>query len=266
MTLTLSSGPLAARPPGTVNYRIEGPDHALLFQEFPRRVRALLAGETVADTVRGMLLHETGYLPVLYFPEGDLRSDLLESSDHTTWCPFKGEATYRSVRVGERVAPHAVWAYAKPLDGATWLGGYAAISWDAMDAWLDEDEEVEGHLRDPYHRVDVRGSSRHVRVLSGGEVLADTTESKLLSETGLPNRWYLPAGDVRRDLLQRSETVTICPYKGRATYWSLWLGDRRIDDVAFSYEQPLENALKAGGHLCFVHPEVTVEVDGEIAQ
>lgn len=266
MTLTLSNGPLSPDPPGTVNYRVEGPDHALLFQEFPRRVRAVFAGQTVADTLRGMLLHETRYLPQLYIPEEDIRADVLEPSDHTTWCPFKGEATYRSIRVGERVAPNAVWAYAKPLDGALWLAGYASISWAAMDSWLDEDEEVEGHLRDPYHRVDVRDSSRRVRVLAGGEVLADTTEPKLLSETGLPNRWYLPAGDVRRDLLQRSETVTICPYKGRASYWSLWLGDRRVDDVAFSYEQPLEIALKAGGHLCFVHPEVTVEVDGEVVQ
>lgn len=264
MTLTLSNGPLAQHPPQTVNYRIDGPEHALLFHEFPRRVRAVFAEQTVADTTRGMLLHETRYLPQLYIPEEDVRSDLLEPSEHVTWCPFKGHATYRSVRVGERTAPNAVWAYEEPLAGAEWLGGYAAIYWSSMDAWLDEDEHVEGHLRDPYHRVDVRETSRHVRVLADGELLAETAHPKLLSETGLPNRWYIPAGDVRRDALQRSQKVTVCPYKGRASYWSLWLGDRRIDDVAFSYEQPLENALKAGGHFCFTHPEITVEVDGRV--
>lgn len=263
MTLTLSNGPLAQDAPQTVNYRIEGPEHALLFHEFPRRVRAIFAGETVADTVRGMLLHETRYLPQLYIPEEDIRSDLLEHSDPVTWCPYKGHATYRSVRVGERVAADAVWAYAEPLDEARWLGSYAAIAWGSMDAWLDEDEQVEGHLRDPYHRVDVRESSRRVRVLADGEILADTAQPKLLSETGLPNRWYVPAGGVRSDLLERSDTVTVCPYKGRASYWSLRGGQRPLDDVAFSYEQPLENAFKAGGHLCFVHSGITVEVDGE---
>ncbi len=264
MTLTISNGPLAAHPPGTVNYHIDGPDHVLLFQEFPRRVRAGFGGETVADTAAGMLLHETNYLPKLYFPDADVRSDLLEPSDTVTWCPFKGEATYRSVRVGDRVAGDAVWAYPDPLEGARWLAGYASIDWSSMDAWFDEDEEVEGHLRDPYHRVDVRRSSRHVRVLAGDEVIAESTRPKLLSETGLPNRWYLPGGDVRGGVLEPSDTVTVCPYKGTASYWSLLLGERRIDDAAWSYEQPLENALAAGGHVCFVHPEVTVEVDGRV--
>ena len=87
----------------------------------------------------------------------------------------------------------------------------------------DEDERVEGRLRDPYHRVDVRRSSRHVRVLLGGEVLADGTRPLLLSETGLPNRFYSPAADVRQDLLEPSDTHTVCQYKGTASYWSVRL-------------------------------------------
>lgn len=266
MTLTLSHGPLSGRPPEAVNYRIEGPAHRLLFDDFPRRVRAVLAGETIADTDRGKLLHETGLLPVLYFPEEDLRSDLLEPSDHSTHCPFKGDASYRSIRVGDRVAENAVWYYPEPLEGATWLRGYAAIYWNLMDAWLDEDEEVEGHLRDPYHRVDVRDSNRVVRVLAGSEVIAETSRPKLLSETGLPNRFYIPPEDVRRDLLQPSDTRTICPYKGRASYWSLRTSDRKFDDVAWSYEKPLDNAAKVLGHLCFAHPEISVTVDGHRPQ
>lgn len=266
MTLTLSSGPLSGRSPETVNYRIDGPAHRLLFDDFPRRVRAVLGGVTVADTVRGKLLHETGLLPVLYFPERDVRTDLLVPSEHTMHCPFKGDASYRSVRVGDRVADDAVWSYPDPREGAEWLRGYAAIYWSAMDAWLDEDEEVAGHLRDPYHRVDVRRSDRLVRVTAGSVVVAETRRPMLLSETGLPNRFYLPAEDVRRDLLLRSETRTVCPYKGFATYWSLDVGDRRIDDVAWSYEQPLENADKVPGLLCFAHPEVTLTVDGQRAE
>lgn len=81
MTLTLSHGPLSGSPPDTVNYRLDGPEHRLLFEHFPRRVRAVLGDETVFDTTYGSLLHETGHLPVLNVPEQDLRSELLEESD-----------------------------------------------------------------------------------------------------------------------------------------------------------------------------------------
>ncbi|MCT2591444.1 DUF427 domain-containing protein [Streptomyces sp. N2-109] len=263
MTLTLSHGPLSGAPPQSVNYDIEGPAHRLFFQQFPRRVRAVIGGETVVDTRDGKLLHETGLLPQLYIPLADVRSDVLEASDHTTHCPFKGQASYWSVRVGDQRAENGVWAYPEALDGAAWLRGHLALYWQAADAWFDEDEEVHGHLRDPYHRVDVRQSSRHVRVLLDGRPVAETDRPMLLSETGLPNRYYIPPEDVRRDLLTESPTRTVCPYKGTTTYWAFADGDRRVDDVAWSYPEPLEEATKAGGHLCFLHESVTTEVDGE---
>ncbi len=97
MSLTFSSGPLSGHPPETVNYRIDGPAHKLLMQEFPRRVRATFGGETVFDTTRAMLLHETGLLPQVYVPQDDIRADLLRPTDHHTYCPFKGTASYWSV-------------------------------------------------------------------------------------------------------------------------------------------------------------------------
>ncbi|MEC4017882.1 DUF427 domain-containing protein [Streptomyces sp. H27-D2] len=272
MTLTLSHGPLSGRPPQTVNYELRGPAHKLFFQDFPRRVRARFAGETVLDTRDGMLLHETGLLPQLYVPDADLTAELLRPTEHDTHCPFKGTAAYWSVSpaggAGEsqqeggaaRVAENAVWAYPEPLAEASWLRGYKAVYWGSMDQWLDEDEEVLGHLRDPYHRVDVRRSSRHVRILAGEQVIADSTRPMLLSETGLPNRYYLPRGDVRTDLLEHSDTSTVCPYKGTAEYWSLPLDGRRLDDVAWSYAEPLDETLKAAGYLCFLHDELSIEV------
>ncbi|HET7326844.1 MAG TPA: DUF427 domain-containing protein [Nocardioidaceae bacterium] len=262
MALTLDHGPLSTTPPREVNYSLDGPDHLLLFETFPRRVRAVFAGETIADTTDGKLLHESGHLPVLYIPDADLREDLLVPSGHTTYCPFKGDAAYWSPTVGDTVADNAVWAYPEPRGEASWLRGHKAFSWDAMEAWYDEDERVEGHLRDPYHRVDVRRTSRHVRVLHGDDVLAETDRAVLLSETGLPNMFYLPPEDVRADRLVRSVTSTVCPYKGTASYWSLAAGDGgvRVADVAWCYPDPLENALKARGYLCFAHPDVRVEV------
>lgn len=255
MSLTLAPGPLAGSPGDDVNYSIDGPKHRLLMHEFPRRVHARFGGEVVLDTERGRLLHETGLLPALYVPEDDVRTDLLERTDHSTHCPFKGDAAYWTIRVGDRVAENAVWGYPEPLPESSWLHGYMAFYWAPMDAWYDEDERVHGHLRDPFHRVDARASSRHVRVLLDGELIAETEHPKVLSETGLPNRIYIPAVDVRRELLTRSEKRTVCPYKGEATYWSL----DGAEDAAWSYEDPLENALKVAGHFSFDHRALTVE-------
>ncbi|MDN5757285.1 MAG: DUF427 domain-containing protein [Tomitella sp.] len=262
MTLTMSHGPLSGSPePG--NYRIVGPAHRLLFDGFPRRVRAVFAGETVLDTTHGALLHETGLLPQLYVPEADVRTDLLSPSAHRTHCPFKGDATYRSLAAGGRMSDNAVWAYEDPHDDATWLRGYRAFYWSAVDAWFDEDEEVTGHLRDPYHRVDVRRTRRLVRIVAGDEVIAETDHAQLLSETGLPNRYYLPIEAVSSGVLEDSGTTTVCPYKGTATYSSARVGGRTIEDAGWAYRDPFDQVRQVAGHICFAHDELIVEVDGE---
>lgn len=264
MTLTLSHGPLSGHPPQTTNYTIDGPQHRLLFDVFPRRVRALLGGETVLDTRRGMLLHETGILPQLYVPSEDVRGDLLRRTTLSTHCPFKGDASYWTITAGERTEKDVVWGYEDPKPESAWLRGHLAFYWDRLDAWFDEDEEVEGHLRDPYHRVDVRASTQHVRVLVGDEVVAETRRPKLLSETGLPNRYYIDPEDVRAGVWEPSATHSVCPYKGTASYRTLQIGDRRIADAAWLYPEPYEDAAKIRGHLSFLGEGVTVEVDGEI--
>jgi uncharacterized protein (DUF427 family) len=209
-------------------------------------------------------VHESAILPQLYVPTDDVRAELLTATGHRTHCPFKGDASYWTVKAGDREAENAVWAYPDPFEPARWLSGYQAFEFNAMDAWFDEDEEIEGHLRDPYHRVDVRDSSRHVRVLAGGEVVAESDRPRILSETGIPNRYYLPPDDVRRDLLEPSATHTVCPYKGRASYHSLRLNGRRLDDAAWLYPEPLENSFKVARYLCFAGDDVDVEVDGKI--
>ena len=252
MALTIGGGPLAARPPETVNYQIDGPGHRLFWHDFPRRVRALFGGQVVLDSRNAKLLHESNLLPQLYVPAGDVRDDLLEPSSHTTHCPFKGDARYHSVRVGDRVAENAVWSYPEPTSDSSWLAGHMAVYWKSMDAWFDEDDEVFGHIRDPYHRVDIRKTSQLVRVVAGDVVVAESRRAKLLSETGLPNRYYLPQADVRTDLIEPSATHTVCPYKGQASYRALRLGDVVIADAAWLYPEPLDGARPIADHLCFV--------------
>jgi uncharacterized protein (DUF427 family) len=263
MTLTRLPGPLAGTDGQLTNYRIDGPKHRLLMHPFPRRVRAEFAGETVLDTRGGVLVHETGLSPQLYVPEADLRTDLLKATDLHTHCPFKGDASYRSIHVGDRVAENAVWHYPEPIGSASWLVGYAALYWDRVDRWLDEDDEAVGHLPDPFHRVDVRANSQHVRVLAGDTVVAESDRALLLSETGLPNRYYLPEADIRTNLLTATDTRTVCPYKGWASYWTLNAGGRELADVAWGYQEPLPESARIKGYRSFLHAELTTEVDGQ---
>ena len=252
MSLTLPGAPLASEPPVTTNYAIEGPRHRLLLHPFPRRVRARFAGEVVLDSTRGALLHESNILPRFYVPLEDVRADLLERTDHATHCPFKGDASYWSVRVGDRVAENAVWTYEDPIADAAWLRGLVSIYPERMDSWHDEDEEVT-HLRDPYHRVDARRSSRRIEVRADGELVARSDRPVVVAETGLPLRFYLPREDVLADL-RPSDTTATCPYKGAASYWSLGA----IEDVAWSYKDPLESMLTARGHVSFDAGKVEV--------
>lgn len=266
MSLTMGTGPFAGQPGGSFNFALDdAPQHRIFLQDYPRRLRAVIGGRVVLDSLRGRLLHETGHMAVPYVPIDDLDADVLEPSDTTTHCPFKGDASYRSIRVGDRLVEDAVWTYEEPLEPAGWLRGLAALYWGKADEWWVEDERVFGHLRDPYHRVDVFESSRPARVRAGGRVIAETPRPKLLYETSLPVRVYVPRADVAPDVLAASEKRTVCPYKGEASYWSIAVDGERVNDAAWSYETPLPEALKVQGHLSFMGDGVEVELDGEQA-
>ena len=267
MTLTIGTGPFGDQGEKAFNFEVEAPrNHVLYFEDSPRRVRVMLGGETVADSRRVKLMHETRHLPVYYFPEEDVRMDLLEVTDHTTTCPFKGEASYWSVRVGENVAENAVWSYQEPMESAPPIAGYLAFYWRKMDRWYEEDEEVFVHPRDPYHRVDVLESSRHVKVSVNGEVVAETNRPVILFETGLPPRYYIPPDDVREDVLVQSDRHTQCPYKGIASYHSVEAGGETVKDLVWHYPEPIAAAEKIRGNLSFFNEKVDLEVDGELQE
>jgi uncharacterized protein (DUF427 family) len=263
MSLTRGSAPFSRRRTGAFNFHVEAPQHVLYLEPSPRWVRVEFGGEIVADSCEVRLLHETGLLPVYYFPIGDLRDDLLEPTSHRTHCPFKGDASYWSVRVGEHVATNAVWSYPAPLEGAPPLAGLAAFYWDRMDAWYEEDERVLVHPRDPYTRVDAVASSRRVVLTVDGTVVADSSRPVAVFETSLPARWYLPREDVRTDLLVPSASTTRCPYKGLATYHHLRLPDgTTYEDLVWCYEEPDPAVGAIAGMLCFYDERIRLSLDG----
>jgi uncharacterized protein (DUF427 family) len=139
------------------------------------------------------------------------------------------------------------------------FGEHVIFDFAAFDEWLEEAEPIVGRPRDPFSRIDIRRSDSRVRVEVDGVVLADSAAPRLLFETGITPRYYLPREEARMDLLTPSDTRTTCAYKGHATYWSV--GGHR--DLAWSYDEPLSDAREVAGYIAFLTERVDVVLDGE---
>jgi len=240
-------------------------DHWIVVEPTPRWLRVMFGGETIADSKRAVLFRESGLLPIYYFPREDVRTDLLMPSSYTSRDPYKGEAGHWTIKVADAVAEHAAWSYVTPLPEWPDSPRYLAFYWNQMNAWYEEDDEVFVHPRDPYKRVDVMRSSRHVRVVVAGQTVAESRQARLLFETGLPTRYYIPREDVRLDLLEPSGTHTRCPYKGLASYWHVQIGDLRGKDLVWSYPEPIPECPKIRELMCFFNERVeAIYVDGEL--
>jgi uncharacterized protein (DUF427 family) len=229
-----------------------------------KRIRAYLGGELVADTTRALLVWESPAYPTYYLPAGDVREELLEREDGSSHSPSRGDAAVFAVRAGGKLAAGAALRYAdSPIED---LRGLIRLDWGAMDAWFEEDEEVYTHARDPHKRVDILQSSRHVRVVLEGETLAESPAPRLLFETSLPTRYYLPRTHVRMDLLELSDLVTHCAYKGAAQSFDVRLDGRTIERVAWSYPTPLREGERIAGLIAFYNERVDLHVDGVLQQ
>jgi uncharacterized protein (DUF427 family) len=229
----------------------------------PRRVRAYLDNQMLADSQQVLLVYETKRPPVYWFPVADVRMDLLALKEPAAGTP-SGTEHYRSST--GRVEDNVAWSYAEPQAELAPLEGHIAFYWNAIDHWYEEDEEVFVHPRDPYSRVDTVHSSRHVRVEVGGQVIAETERPVVLYETGLPTRYYIPKLDVRMDLLESTHTITHCPYKGDAVYWSLKVGAKTYPDFVWSYPHPIPEIPKVENLLCFYNEKVDLYVDGVLQE
>lgn len=227
-----------------------------------RQVRVMLGGEIVADTTNPLLVWEVPYYPTYYFPESDVRTDLLVETGETRRSPSRGEATQYAVKVNG--SEGAAYSFKDPKIDE--IGGHYAFVWKTMDHWFEEDEEVFVHTRDPYTRIDILPSSRRVRVEIDGVTVADTTNASFLYETGLPTRQYMPKTDVRMDLMTPTETTTACPYKGTARYWSATVNDETYDDILWGYDTPLPESNRLVGLVCFYNEKVDVYIDEELEE
>ncbi|WP_305788949.1 DUF427 domain-containing protein [Symbioplanes lichenis] len=220
----------------------------------PRRVRALLGGQTVVDTTHAVYLWEVPYFPAYYVPLADITEGTLVDED-TEEKTDQGTARRFALRAGGLEKPGAALVYPDEK---------VRFRWDALDHWYEEDEEIFGHPRNPYSRVDALRSTRHIRVEKHGVLLAESHAPVILYETTLPPRYYLDRTALNAEVLERTDTVTLCPYKGRTSdYWTVRTPAGSYPDLAWSYAYPAPAVAAIAGLVAFFNEEVDITLDGE---
>ena len=259
MGLSWQQGPLGGRPVGRFLVEQPLPDRMLFAEPARRRMRVQFEGEWIADSEDVVLLHEPGHYPVAYFPRADVKDGVLSEPQRTTQHKDLGETAWFSVTVGDRIAERAAWQHVGLPGYAGELGDRVAFAWRAMDAFYEEDERIVGHAADPYHRNDIRSTSRHLVVRDGDRVVADTHRPVVLYESGFAPRWYVPREDVDESALTSVEGQTFCPYKGLASYYDI--GERK--GAAWSYLEAWPEVQRVRGYVSFEADKIEVYLDGE---
>jgi uncharacterized protein (DUF427 family) len=258
MGLSWQQGPLGGAPIGHFLTPEPLPERLLYAEPLRRRMRVKFAGEWIADSERVILLHEPGHYPVAFFPREDVLPDVLVREERVTQHKDFGETSWFTVAVGDRQSARSAWQYSDLPDHATDLRGHVAFAWRAMDGFYEEDERIVGHAADPYHRNDIRQSSRHLIVKDGDRVVADTTRPVVLYESGFAPRWYVPRADIDPTALTPVDGQTFCPYKGLASYYDI--GEQH--GAAWYYPEAWPEVARVRDLVSFEPDKVDVYLDG----
>ena len=261
MGLSWQQGPLGRDRGG--QFLVPGLPQRMLYAEpLRRRMRAVLGGRTVVESDDAVLLFEPGRYPIAYFPIGDFAPGALRPTDHTSNHPDLGETVWFEVVGDTRQAKRGAWQHVTLLDHAAILRDKVALAWRGMDAFYEEGDRILGHAADPYHRIDIRHTSRHLVVRAGDRVVADSTSPLVLYESGFAPRWYVPRDDVVAEALTPAGLQTFCPYKGIASYYDI----DGVEHAAWSYRVPFDDMAAIGDLVSFEPDRVEVTLDGERLQ
>jgi uncharacterized protein (DUF427 family) len=258
MGLSWQQGPLGTSPVGRFLTPEPIPERLLFAEPLRRRMRVRLGDEWIADSENVVLLHEPGHYPVAFFPLADVRADVLAADGRITQHRDLGATAWFTVAAGGASASRAAWSYTDLPRHAGVLRDRVAFAWRAMDGFYEEDERIVGHAADPYHRIDIRQTSRHLLVTDGDRVVAETTRPVVLYESGFAPRWYVPREDVDPAALDRTDAQTFCPYKGVADYYDV--GERA--GAAWSYPAAWPEVERISDYVSFEPDRIDVRLDG----
>ncbi|WP_431231451.1 DUF427 domain-containing protein [Mycolicibacterium psychrotolerans] len=223
-----------------------------------RRMRVRFGDLWIADSEDVMLLHEPGRYPVAYFPRDAVESAALKVEEYSTEHSDLGLTRWFAVTVRDRTTRRAAWCHTALPEHARVLDGHIAFAWRAMDAFYEEEDRIVGHAADPYHRIDIRSTSRHLVVRDGNRVVADTWRPAVLYESGFAPRWYVPRADIDESTLIPADGQTFCPYKGLASYYTVAQRSR----AAWSYIDAWPEVGAVRNMVSFEPEKIDVDIDG----
>ena len=255
-TINLATWPKGPKGKSTMSIKDDNVKQLVRIEPSHRWVRAQVGDEFVVDCKRPLLVWEHEKYPTYFFPQDDVHRDWLVETAQTS------SRTFWDLTVNGQQVERAAYQYRHHPE----LDGYLTFQWHKMDHWFEEEEEVFVHARDPYKRIDVMPSSRHVQVVIEGVTMAETKRPFLLFETSLPTRYYIPAADVNMAYLTLTDSYTRCPYKGIASYWQVAVDDQVYQDLVWSYPEPIPECPKIKELLCFFNEKVDLYVDGELQE
>jgi uncharacterized protein (DUF427 family) len=260
MGLSWQQGPLGRDPNGTFLTATPMPERVLYLEPVRRRMSVELGGSIITRSDDAVILFEPARYPVAYFPICDLDQTVLQPSDHESRHEDLGTTKWFDVVGGDgETTKRGAWEHVDPPPQAAALRHTVALAWRMMDAFYEEDERILGHAADPYHRIDIRRTSRHLVARQDARVVADTHAPLVLYESGFAPRWYVPRTDIAAEALHAVKGQTFCPYKGLASYYDI--GEAR--NAAWSYRAPFDDVARIADLVSFYPKKVAITIDGE---
>jgi uncharacterized protein (DUF427 family) len=241
----------------------------LRYEPTALRLRADVDGVTVLDTTDALIVWEPRRIVPVYAVPAEAIAGGIRATDPQPAPPDLGSLPpmLGPTNFDLHTCPGRV-VDAGPLKGAGFvpedpdLGGRVLLDFNAFDGWRAEEDELVGHAHDPFKRIEVWSSGRHIEVSVGGVTLADSRHPRMLLETHLPTRWYLPREDVRMEVLEPSDHQSTCAYKGHASYLSMVGGAEAGKDIGWTYADPLHAAEPVRDLVCFWAERTDVVLDG----
>lgn len=236
----------------------------VVVEETPRWIRGYFGDTKIVDSKTAYLVWEgTNSIPYWAFPTQDVIG--LVENNHTD----AGEEGYRAqwydLKASSKTISDIGWKIKPDVPGYIQeANNLVVIDTTKVDKWYEDDEQVKGHAAGPYNRIDIRKSSRPVKVVIDGVTVAETNSALFLYENGYVTRYYIDTADIKnKELFHPTSHTSVCPYKGVASYYSATINGKEYENIVWFYPEPIDAVAKLKGHWSFYNEKLDIYVDGE---